>query len=505
MRRLAAVAVVAVAALFSGLGGNANAASFALVPTSLPSAKTPNKSGSLVLPAAWTERATRPQAVSTQSLRDLWRRAGAGYGIPWEVLAAINEIETNFGSNMRPSSAGAVGWMQFMPDTWLRWGMDGSGDGVADPWNAEDAVFSAARYLAAAGGAADLRRAIFAYNHADWYVADVLRLAALHAGGDRALSLSAVTPAEAPAVTAGAGNSRYVAFSLDRPLITLEQAGRDVAAAKDRLARAVASEQAFAEASARLLSRAGRIALLSRRLSVQKQAMRADSWRHEAASRVTSLREALAAAEAALERAREAAESARLTQASSAILLSGGALIGSGAAASTADGRYVFPVGGGPATVSIPQTHHDYPAADIAAPMGAPVYAHTSSTVVNSWHGSDGRCGIGLTLRTDDDLTWTYCHLSYLDPRVTGGTVLAAGAQIGLVGSTGNSSGPHLHLQLDPTTIYPQDYAWLRSFAGSAFRWQDSEPLRPVIGALDGSTGTFASADAVGAVVTFTP
>jgi len=78
---------------------------------------------------------------------------------------------------MGPSSAGDVGWMQFMPDTWLRWGVDADGDGTADPWNATDAVFSAARYLAAAGAGTDLRRAIFAYNHADWYVDDVLRLA----------------------------------------------------------------------------------------------------------------------------------------------------------------------------------------------------------------------------------------------------------------------------------------------------------------------------------------
>ena len=82
------------------------------------------------------------------------------------MLAAINKIESNFGRNMGPSSAGAVGWMQFMPSTWLRWGTDANGDGVADPWAPEDAVFSAARYLAAAGGRTDLYRGVFAYNHA---------------------------------------------------------------------------------------------------------------------------------------------------------------------------------------------------------------------------------------------------------------------------------------------------------------------------------------------------
>ena len=102
------------------------------------------------------------------------------------MLAAINKIESNFGRNMGPSSAGAVGWMQFMPDTWLRWGTDGDGDRIADPWDPEDGVYSAARYLAAAGGATDSARAVFAYNHATWYVDDVLQLANVFAqgGGD---------------------------------------------------------------------------------------------------------------------------------------------------------------------------------------------------------------------------------------------------------------------------------------------------------------------------------
>ena len=99
------------------------------------------------------------------------------------MLASINKIESNFGQNMGPSSAGAVGWMQFMPSTWLRWGVDADGDGIADPWNPTDAVFAAARYLAAAGGQTDISRAIFAYNHADWYVREVLDLARVYGQG----------------------------------------------------------------------------------------------------------------------------------------------------------------------------------------------------------------------------------------------------------------------------------------------------------------------------------
>ena len=61
-----------------------------------------------------------------------------------------------------------------MPDTWLRWGTDADGDGIADPWDPEDAIFSAARYLAAAGRAHGHLPRVFAYNHAQWYVDDVL-------------------------------------------------------------------------------------------------------------------------------------------------------------------------------------------------------------------------------------------------------------------------------------------------------------------------------------------
>jgi Transglycosylase SLT domain len=98
------------------------------------------------------------------------------------ILAAINEIESAFGQNLGPSSAGAVGWMQFMPATWAAYGVDANGDGVRDPNNPHDAIFAAARYLRASGMPEDPEGAIFAYNHADWYVADVLARAACFSG-----------------------------------------------------------------------------------------------------------------------------------------------------------------------------------------------------------------------------------------------------------------------------------------------------------------------------------
>jgi murein DD-endopeptidase MepM/ murein hydrolase activator NlpD len=107
-------------------------------------------------------------------LLSIYQAAGIQYGIRWEVLAAINEIETDYGRNLNISSAGAVGWMQFMPATWKMYGVDANRDGKKDPFNPVDAIFAAARYLRAAGGEQDIRKAIFAYNHADWYVDSVL-------------------------------------------------------------------------------------------------------------------------------------------------------------------------------------------------------------------------------------------------------------------------------------------------------------------------------------------
>ena len=90
------------------------------------------------------------------------------------MLASINRIETAFGTNLNVSTAGALGWMQFMPATWEMYGVDANNDGRKDPFNPVDAICAAARYLKAAGGEQDLYQAIFAYNHADWYVDEVL-------------------------------------------------------------------------------------------------------------------------------------------------------------------------------------------------------------------------------------------------------------------------------------------------------------------------------------------
>jgi hypothetical protein len=133
-------------------------------------------------------------------LLSIYQAAGIQYGIRWEVLAAINEIETDYGRNLNVSSAGAVGWMQFMPSTWKTWGVDANKDGRKDPYNPVDAIFAAARYLKAAGYQDDVRRAIFAYNHADWYVDSVLLRARLIAGvpADLIGSLTGLTEGRFP-------------------------------------------------------------------------------------------------------------------------------------------------------------------------------------------------------------------------------------------------------------------------------------------------------------------
>jgi transglycosylase-like protein with SLT domain len=124
---------------------------------------------------------TVPSGKPTSYIQ-LFQESAAQYcpGLPWTVLAAIGQIESGDRANPGVSSAGAMGPMQFLPSTWAEWGISAFGEtgppNIMDPF---DAVPSAARYLCAAGGAtaAGLPGAIFAYNHADWYVSEVLGLA----------------------------------------------------------------------------------------------------------------------------------------------------------------------------------------------------------------------------------------------------------------------------------------------------------------------------------------
>ena len=113
-----------------------------------------------------------PTAPADELLR-LYHEAEGATGVGWNYLAAINLVETRFGSIAGLSTAGAQGPMQFMPETWSQYG---SGGDVNSP---RDAIMGAGRFLAASGFANSPDRAIFAYNHASEYVRAVRDYAAI--------------------------------------------------------------------------------------------------------------------------------------------------------------------------------------------------------------------------------------------------------------------------------------------------------------------------------------
>jgi murein DD-endopeptidase MepM/ murein hydrolase activator NlpD len=464
MRRLLLVAIVALVATGAASAdtfevvGDQPAPPAASAATALPSALAPNESG-VMLPELLVAPVA-PQQLGWADLLPVWQAAGQAYGIPWSVLAAINKIESDFGRNMGPSSAGAIGWMQFMPDTWARWGVDANGDGLPDPWNAEDAIYSAARYLAATGGATDISSAVFSYNHAQWYVDEVLQLAQQYAGGSADFG---------PALEAAQAD--------------LEAAKQAVLDANQRVLDAQAQVTELQARADELLQKATSETLFSDRLATQKLATLADVEVQAAQAGVTARQAELQAAEDALAAARDRASGASFAPGS-------GQVLGSPSYA----GGYVFPVAGGAGVVRVGHTHHDYPAADIAAPEGTQLYALSDGTVQDAFSEPSGRCGIGFTIATTDGLVWTYCHLAYLEPTVVAGAQLAAGQPVGLVGQTGHATGPHLHLQLQPASAYPQDEPWFQSFAGSAFTWSDGFQLEtasgPVFEVVDDGSGS---------------
>lgn len=151
------------------------------------------------------------QEPSQEALADIpvdyleeYRAAAEEENVDWAVLAAVGKIESDHG-RLQPgcetSYAGARGPMQFMPSTWAAAGLDGDGDGTADVCDHRDAIPSAARYLADGGAPQDYEAALFQYNHAGWYVEDVLaqageyRTAAERQGGEVASSGTVPAPA----------------------------------------------------------------------------------------------------------------------------------------------------------------------------------------------------------------------------------------------------------------------------------------------------------------------
>jgi|HubBroStandDraft_6_1064221.scaffolds.fasta_scaffold06263_3 hypothetical protein len=179
---LVALAVVAPLAVALGLG----AASLAVT-----------SGGSRALVGGVGEEGAGGYGVSAQARAEippeylrLYLQAAAHYGLDWAVLAGIGKVECDHGQDPDPSctqqgavnSAGAGGPMQFLASTWAQYGVDAEGDGPPDRWNPADAICGAANYLRASGAPANYREAIYAYNHAWWYVAEVERWAAIYRG-----------------------------------------------------------------------------------------------------------------------------------------------------------------------------------------------------------------------------------------------------------------------------------------------------------------------------------
>lgn len=129
----------------------------------------------------------------------VYRAAAATCPLPTELLAAVGKVETDHGRSPLPgvksgaNSAGAEGPMQFLPDTWNQYGVDGDGDGTANVHSPVDSIFGAAQYLCANGGGADangVRNALWNYNHSDEYIDDVLSFAETYRRGPYVLPVA---------------------------------------------------------------------------------------------------------------------------------------------------------------------------------------------------------------------------------------------------------------------------------------------------------------------------
>lgn len=151
----------------------------------------------------------------------LYEQAGLASGLPWQLLAGIGKVECDHGQSPDPSctqegvvnKAGAGGPMQFLASTWSRYGLDADGDGKADRWDPVDAVFSAANYLRAAGAPDDIPAALYAYNHSQAYVAEVLAWADLYQH-QAATSDTSTGPAAIETGSSSGAAQAAVAFAL---------------------------------------------------------------------------------------------------------------------------------------------------------------------------------------------------------------------------------------------------------------------------------------------------
>ena len=153
-------------------------------------APAPTAPAGLVVPAPGGPPSAFARGDIPPAYLALYRAAAARFGLDWAILAAIGRVECDHGRDPAPActvegqlnSAGAGGPAQFLVSTWRRYGISATGTGDPDMWNPSDAIFSMANYLRACGAPADYPQAIYGYNHAWWYVADVLAWARIYTG-----------------------------------------------------------------------------------------------------------------------------------------------------------------------------------------------------------------------------------------------------------------------------------------------------------------------------------
>jgi hypothetical protein len=199
---LAALLTLALAGIAASIGGTS------------ASSSSPDALG--VASARYAVSARARAEIPPRYLR-LYLLAARRYGLDWAILAAIGKVECDHGLDPDPSctragavnSAGAGGPAQFLASTWSEYGISADGRGVPDRWNPADAILAMANYLRASGAPGNYQRAIYAYNHASWYVAEVERWAALYRGpppaGTGIATVAAAGTANATAIGAGVG------------------------------------------------------------------------------------------------------------------------------------------------------------------------------------------------------------------------------------------------------------------------------------------------------------
>jgi cell wall-associated NlpC family hydrolase len=177
------------------------------------------RNGGALCPAGLTPAAGVASDIPADYLA-LYQRAGVRYGVPWPVLAAIGSTESDHGRDKAPgirsgaNGSGAMGPMQFKAATWAAYGVDGNGDGKKDVYDPADAIAGAAHLLKADGAPDHLDKALFQYNHADWYVKKIRALATSYASGQSPEALaSAAAGCAAIALPPNAVAAHVIAYA----------------------------------------------------------------------------------------------------------------------------------------------------------------------------------------------------------------------------------------------------------------------------------------------------